>query len=161
MKRHVNQGSRRLWGLLRDISGRVVSMIRLMAFSLYISREPSHGIGFWVPRPIIATIIEALPEIGVNLEIDTRGLDYFEPGSAYLCDAVSGTLPYLRNLRLRLGTLCPAIFGADFDPSDPAKFFSNFQPVAALSLQTVVINCTPGVIFGAQANICGASQEVL
>ncbi|MCJ1365606.1 hypothetical protein MMC16_004731 [Acarospora aff. strigata] len=161
MMRHGNQGSKRLWGSLRDIVGKVASMIRLMTFSFYISPEPYHGIGFWIPRPIVATIIKALPETCVNLEIDTRGLDYLEPGSAHLCEAVRGTLPHLRNLRLRLSTLCPAIFGADFDPSDPAKFFPSFQPVGALALQTVVINCIPFTIYASQASICGTYHETL
>lgn len=160
-KRHGNQRSKRLWGLLRDISGKVASMIRLMTFSLWISPDPSYSIGFWLPRLIMATVIEALPETFVNLEIDTCGLDYFEPGSVHLCDAIRRTLPYLRNLRLRLRTLYPAIFGADFDPSGLTKFFSNFQPVAALSLQAVVIYCIPGAIHRARANICSTSQEAL
>lgn len=84
MRRHGNQGSKRLWGLLKDVSGKIATMIRLMTFSLYVSPEPRNGIGFWIPRPIIAKVIETLPESCVNLEIDTRGHDYSEPGSAHV-----------------------------------------------------------------------------
>lgn len=145
MSVHGSQGSNRLWASFRDICEKVASMTRLRTFSFHLSPRPSYRLEFsgcrWVPRPILALIIEALPDTCVNLEIDTFGLDCHEPGSAHLCEAIRGTLPHLRNLRLRLNTLCPAVFGTGFDPIDPAKFFSNFQPVASSSLHTVVIHC--------------------
>ena len=160
MRRHGSQGSQRLWGHLRDIATTLANMVGLISFALYISPE-KNNVGFWLPRSAIAAIIEALPESCFNLEIDSRGNDSSEPDSAHLCDAVSATLPRLQNLRLRLSTMCPAIFGAGFDSSAPAKFFSNFQPVATSTLQTVLINCVPGNIFGSRASICGPSQESL
>ncbi len=52
-----------------------------------------------------------------------------------------------------------AVTGTNFDPSKPSNYFSNFQLVAASSLQTVVMNCFPGVIFRSFSNICGVSRE--
>jgi hypothetical protein len=155
-----NQASEWIWGLLRGIPAKVASIVGLMSFLLYMSPEGFLNF-YWLPRPIIATIVEALPESCVSLEIESRGADYVKLGSAHLCDAVRVILPRLRNLRLRLSTLCPALFGTGFDHSSPGKFFTNFQPVAALSLQTLVINYVAGSIFGARANIYGASRESL
>lgn len=160
MRRVGSQGSQRLWSHLRDIATQVTQMAGLVSFSLHTSPEPNK-VGFWLPRPAIAAIIQALPQSCVNLEIDTRGRDSSEPGSAHLCAAIRATLPRVQNLRLRLSTMCPAIFGADFDSSAPAKFFSSFQPLATSTLETVLINCVPGNIFGSRAGICGPSQESL
>lgn len=148
----------RLWASLRDT---VASMTRLRTFSFQISPQSSYDIEFWVPKPILALIIEALPDTCVNLEIDTCGLDFHNPGSAHVCEAIRGTLPHLRSLRVRLNTLCPAVFGTGFDPTNPAKFFSNFQPVASSSLHTVVINCIAVLGRGGPSKICGTSPEVM
>ncbi len=67
MKRHGSQGSKRLWGLLTAVSGEDASTLRLMTFSLYVSPEPRSGMGFCIPRPVVAKLIEALPEFCVNL----------------------------------------------------------------------------------------------
>jgi hypothetical protein len=160
MRRFGSQASHRLWGHLRDIAAKVANMVGLVSFSLCTSPNPPKD-GFWLPRPAIAAIIEALPHSCVNLEIDTRGQDLSNPGHTHLCTAVRATLPRLLNLRLRLSTMRPAIFGAGFDSSAPAKFFSNFQPLAPSTLQTVLINCVPRSIFGSRAGICGPSQESL
>jgi F-box-like len=160
MQRSGSQGSKRLWGHLRDVATKVAKMVGLVTFSLYTSHKP-RNVGFWLPRPTIAAIVEALPESCVNLEIDTRGRDTSPSGSVHLCAAVRATLPRLRNLRLRLDTMCPAMFGDDFDPNDPAKFFSNYRPLATSSLQTVLVNCAAGSMFSSRASICGPSQESL
>lgn len=121
-----------------------------MTFSLYILPDPSHSIGFCIHRSTIATFIEALPETCINLEIDTRGLDYFEPGSsAHPCDVVKRILPCLRNLRLCLGILCPAVFGADFDSSElSVSFFQNFSQWLYCFSNTVYKPYTRCFIFG-------------
>lgn len=157
MKRNGSEESRALWQSLRRAPDKLVSMVNLETFSLTVSPEP-RTIGFWIPRPVIAQVIKALPEACVNLEIDARGNDYFEPGSGHVCDTLRGMLPRLRHLRLRLSTLCPAILGSGFNP-DEIESLSSFVPLAAPFLQTLVVNCIPRTIFGSQAHICGTFKE--
>ncbi|KAA6411221.1 MAG: hypothetical protein FRX48_04501 [Lasallia pustulata] len=158
MKRHGSQETKELWNQLQDISGKVSSMASLTTFSLTVSAQPS-AIGFWIPRPTILSFLKLLPETCVNLEIDTRGQDYFGPGSGHLCDTIQEIVPRLRHLRLRLSTLCPASFGRHFNSSDPTQYFTNYEPITASSLHTVTINCIPRAIFRSQAHICGTFQE--
>lgn len=158
MKRHGSQESNELWLHLRGLSSKIASMTSLTTFSLIVSAKP-YAMGFWIPRPTLQLLLKALPETCVNLEIDTRGQDYFEPGAGHLCDTVQDIFPRLQHLRLRLSTLCPAMLGSLFDPSDPARYFAKFKPAAAPSLQTVMINCIPRAIFRSQAHICRTFQE--
>lgn len=157
MKRNGSEESKTLWQLLRRTPDKLASMVNLRTFSITVSTEPN-AIGFWIPRPEIAQLIKALPEACVNLELDTWGKDYFEPGSGHICDTLRGMLPRLRHLRLRLSTLCPAILGNGFKP-DEVKSLSGFEPLAAPSLQTLVVNCIPRTFFGSQALICGTFKE--
>ncbi len=156
MKLTGSEESKVLWQHLRRTPDKLARMVNLKTFSLTVSTEPV-TIGFWIPRPVIAQIVEALPEACVNLEIDSRGNDYFEPGSGHICDTLRGMLPRLRHLRLRLSTLCPAFLGSGFKPE--FKSLSSFEPLAAPCLQTLVVNCIPRDIFGGQAHICGTFIE--
>jgi hypothetical protein len=157
MKLTGSKGSKVLWQHSRRTPDKLARMVNLKTFSLTVSTE-SVTIGFWIPRPVIAQIVEALPEACVNLEIDSRGNDYFKPGSGHICDTLRGMLPRLRHLRLRLSTLCPAFLGSGFKPEE-FKSMSSFEPLAAPCLQTLVVNCIPRDIFGGQAYICGTFIE--
>ncbi len=155
---HGSQESAKLWHLLEQLLNNLSEMNHLLTFSLTVS-PGSNAIGFWIPRPTITAITKALPGTCINIEIDTRGKDHFEPGSEDLCDALRAVLSRLQNLRLRVSTLCPAIFGHNFNLLEPTKGFYSFRPVAAPTLETLVINCIPGTIFGSQAHICNTFRE--
>jgi hypothetical protein len=157
-KHHGSQESAKLWHLLEQLLDNLSEMNHSLTFSLTVS-PGSNAIGFWIARPTITAITKALPGTCISIEIDTRGKDYFEPGSEHLCDVLRAILPRLQNLRLRVSTMCPAILGHNFNPFEPTKEFSLFRPVAAPNLETLVINCIPGTIFGSQAHICNTFRE--
>ena len=158
LKWRGSRESRRLWSLLHASADKIACMVKMVTFSITVSRRP-HTIGFWIPRPLIAKFVKILPKTCVNVEIDSRGDDYFEPGEAHLCDALRGILPRLRHLRLSVSTLCPAMLGEGFDPSRSGRVSSDFKPVAAPQLETLIVNCIPRTIFGSQAHICGTFRE--
>ena len=153
-----SQQSKELWFLLHVSVDKIATMVEMMTFSFNVSTLPK-AVGFWIPRPLITEFIKILPKTCVNVEIDSRGNDYSEPGDAHLCDALREILPRLRHLRLRLSTLCPAILGDGFSPAQSGDMLSNLRPVAAPQLKTLVINCIPRTILGSQAYICGTFQE--
>lgn len=158
MKQYGSRQSKDFWSILHFSVDKIASMVTMMTFSLIVSTKP-FAIGFWIPRPLITEIVQILPRTCVNLEIDSRGNDYLRPGDAHLCDALRNILPRLRHLRLRLSTLCPAILGDGFNPSQSTRALSNYKPEAAPQLETLIVNCIPGTIFGSQAHICGTFQE--
>ena len=158
MKQHGSQQSQHLWSLLYISADKIASMVTMITFSLTVSSHPN-AIGFWIPRPLISEFVKILPKTCVNVEIDSRGNDYFKPGDAHLCDALREILPRLRHLRVRLSTLCPAVLGDGFNPSRSGTMLSDFRPVVAPRLKTLIFNCIPRTIFGSQAHICGTFQE--
>jgi hypothetical protein len=64
----------------------------------------------------LADIIRSLPQQCCNLELDTQGKDRVESGCNHLCEAIRDAIPGLQRLRLRLGTLCEALFSAESAP---------------------------------------------
>jgi hypothetical protein len=83
---------------------------RLETFSLI-------GPGFFqwgnIPDNTLASVIDALPEACVNLELDTVGGDSagLNPESPHLCLRLRRILPRMKRVRLHLRHMCPAMFG--------------------------------------------------
>ena len=154
VERYGSQNAQVLWRLLNQLSCDLASMIRMTTFSLTISSD-SYARGFWIPKCTIATIIRALPEACVNLEIDTRDYEGPAPKPVHLCDDICAILPRLQNLRLCLTTICPAIFMDDYEPFQSRERQSSSKPVVAPFLRTFVVNCLPGSIFAYdQVGLC-------
>ena len=154
VERYGSQNAKVLWRLLQQLSCDLASMIRMTTFSLTISSD-SYARGFWIPKCTIATIIRALPEACVNMEIDTRDYEEPAPKPVHLCDDIRAILPRLQNLRLCLTTMCPAVFMNDHEPLDSGEHQSSSKPVIAPFLRTFVVNCLPGPIFAyGQASLC-------
>ena len=159
IRQHGSPAASVLWRRLQDLPAILSTTTHLRGFSLTVSDQPL-VLGFWIPRPRIASMVERLSRTCIALEIDTRGHDYAGPGSAHLCDALRTVLPHLQHLRLRLSTLCPAVFGLGFrlDGTTPDESPAELTP--APMLQTAVINGAtrlPGC--GGPAHVCGTFQE--
>ena len=127
----------------------LTQMVNLSTFSfIYNDRTCPNPRQEQIPGYIIAGLVDGLPMSCVNLEIDTHGLDDFEPLAAHLCDSLRHVLPRLQHLRLRMGWICPAIFvtGGTTETfvtglRDPGEL----RPVVASSLKTVVMNYRIGL----------------
>lgn len=143
--------TQQLWKGLEQVIENVGYMSQLTTCSLRVSRKSTVDPGFWVPRPLLARLVDALPQSCVNLEIDTSGMDFYAPGSAHLCDNIRAFLPRARNLRIRLSTLCHAMLKAAPTPPEPMEY--------PLNLETLVINCIPRTIYGSQSLACGSFSE--
>lgn len=135
-------------------------MTGLVSFSLCIHKFPrdgrtkKHMAGplegpqeAWINTGTIAALLAALPLSCVDLELDTRGREdnracNFYPvyGSTHLCPVIRDLLPRLRDLRLRLGTLCSHLFIAHGNDSDLGEGYS--QAARLLSL-TMNLNIEP------------------
>lgn len=94
-----------LWHLTsEDLAVRILpSLTRLESFSLRVLRGINH---FWLPRPLLATLLSSLPDTCTSVELDTCGSDRGEPGTVHPCEAIRDMLPRLHHLRLDLSTLC-------------------------------------------------------
>ena len=157
LNRYGSQNAQVLWRLLNQLSYDLTNMIRMTTFSLTISSN-SYARGFWIPRCTIATIIRALPEACVNMEVDTRDYEELVPKPVHLCDDIRAIVPRLQNLRLCLTTMCPALFMNNYEPLDSGEHQSSSKPVIAPFLKTFVVNCLPGPIFTSeQAGLCTPS----
>ncbi|KAK2762728.1 hypothetical protein FQN54_000902 [Arachnomyces sp. PD_36] len=153
LKKNLSPGSKTICRNLANLAEKVNRMDHLSTFSLVLESEGAAGMGFWIPRPTIAHIIDNLPAPCVNLEVDTKGIDHCEPGNAHLCDSLQVILPRLQHFRLRLRLLCPAIFGEGFTTDGTVENESNFKPISAPHLKTLMINCV-----SKNSKVCGTLQ---
>ncbi|KAH7109863.1 hypothetical protein B0J11DRAFT_234535 [Dendryphion nanum] len=108
------------------------TLTRLTTFSINLVGIPYESIHF--PPSVIVKILESLPDSVVNLEIDTVGSDlelssrrHSERPDIHVCDYLSKLIPRLEILRLRIGSMCPALFSS-LEPS------STHQPVSRLRI---------------------------
>ena len=155
MKRNGSSETKVLWSRLQDLATMISKMSLLSVFSFVLTGDYPARLGFWIPRPIIASMIENLSKSCLNIEIDTKGEDRLGTGSLHLCDKIRDVLPRLQHFRVRLGTCCPAMFCASLSIIDTTEDRS-----AASSLKTVIVNCAtryPGC--GGSARLCGFSED--
>ncbi|KAJ8070644.1 hypothetical protein OCU04_001015 [Sclerotinia nivalis] len=138
-------GTRQLWDQLQRFAELLPDFSNLATFSLNVVSKGKNG--FWIPRPLIASLIIALPQTCVAVQIDTQGQDLAEPKSAHLCNAIRTILPRLQHLRLRLSTICNSLFQAEA------------ETIRAPSLETLLINCLGKSVQGHQTRLCGSFQE--
>ena len=132
------QGSRAtqaLWKDMESFATLICTMCNLTTFSLILEPTPGEAAkhGFWIHLRCLLTLLEALPKSVSNLELDLGLLDAARDGGPrHVCHALSRLLPQLRHLRLRLGTLCAALFDLGEEAS------------TAPHLETLVINTSMG-----------------
>jgi hypothetical protein len=90
------------------------SMQRLDTFSIFLDDQVDSRC--YLPGPVLARIVHALPPSLLHLELDTACIDRInedKPASDpadHLCLAISDHLPRLESLRLRLSCLCLSLF---------------------------------------------------
>lgn len=102
-----SESTQRFWQLMGELSCQLPKFDCLHTFSLQVRNGRN---GFWIPRPLIATLLSSLPASCASVEIDTLGCDYAEPGSVHLCDTISNVLPILKHVRLNLSNICAKAF---------------------------------------------------
>lgn len=99
----ASQSTQHFWQLMEELSCTLPKLDCLHTFSLQVLNGRN---GFWIPRPLIATLLLSLPASCASVEIDTLGCDYTEPGPVHLCDTISNILPNLKHVRLNLSNIC-------------------------------------------------------
>ncbi|KAJ2990542.1 hypothetical protein NUW58_g2896 [Xylaria curta] len=129
-----NSNLRKLCSLIGDIKPATISISIDMPFPYAATSE-------------VASIVNSLPESCTGLEIDVRHSSSFNPNLApaaipeipqahpHLCDSIRAVLRRLKHLRLRLPTLCPAIFSANPPGQDLRR-----RAIHAPLLKTCLIN---------------------
>ena len=105
--------------------------------------------GFWIHSGVANMVLQSLTSSVENLELDLG--EYQFPGNNVddhdRCARLRERLPRLRSLRLRLGSLCPALFyEGDEDHSDHAQ-----TSVTAPHLETLVMNMDLGQGYSTSA----------
>jgi len=90
------------------------SLERLDTFSIFLDDQVD--LRCYVPGPVLARIVRALPPSLLHLELDTECIDRIyedKPVSDHndhLCLAISDHMPRLQSLRLRLSCICLNLF---------------------------------------------------
>jgi hypothetical protein len=117
---------------------------KLKSFSLRLEESSYRS----VPRATLIELLEALPEICTNLELDTGAQDHREEQEkAHVCEAIRGLLPHMQNVRIRIGAMCSAMFGIGNSSSD------GFKPIALPNIRSLVVSCA--IFNGQQVQCCG------
>lgn len=111
----------------------------------------------------IASIIASLPTLCTSLELDMRydgnvwvwplpDISTIPRSDCHLCDSIRSVLPRLRHLRLRLPTLCAALF------SDPSSTHGPGHAVSAPNLKTCLISLSMGIPSGVCGRVPGTTS---
>lgn len=137
----ASETTQQLWHLFKEaLAARTLpSLPRLESFTLRVLRGINH---FWLPRPLLATLLSSLPDTCTSVEIDTFGSDRGEPGTVHLCEAIRDMLPRLHRLRLDLSTVC-------------AKTWKLVAPCPQLA--SLTISCFAGGYYNSR--LCGSYAE--
>ncbi len=172
MQREGSAESKAPWARLSDMAALITGsgsgggcgsagsgMANLATFLLRVSDRTGGATGFSIPRPLFALLIASMPSTCVNIDVNTQGHDFAEPGaglesgsgsggfaaSRHLCNTLRAVLPRLHHLRLRIKVLCPAVFAAGYragcttdddnnDDDDDEASFAGPTAAAAASL---------------------------
>ncbi|KAI1120349.1 hypothetical protein F5Y10DRAFT_258610 [Nemania abortiva] len=144
-----------------------LTMLRGLCPAIKEMRPTTLSISVDIPFPFsaaseVASILESLPASCTSLEVDLRHSSRISSKLArvaaqprpHLCESIRAVLPRLRHLRLRLPTLCPAIFS-----TSPSQQDVHQTPVHSPKLRTCLINLSlrePRYVNqGAWATTCG------
>ncbi|OAL43204.1 hypothetical protein IQ07DRAFT_685784 [Pyrenochaeta sp. DS3sAY3a] len=127
----------------------------LVSFSLVIEGAVEW---YMLRRTTITGLVNALPPSCINLELDTNGYDYMDDESIHVCETIRRILPRMRNVRLRLGAMCSALFGSGQSPVpiDAHKGSSSGSAdwVTLKNIESLVVSC--GTILGGELLLrCG------
>lgn len=141
---HVPNRFSKFRRLLERMAPLVSEFQTLASFSLYMEGEFER----WIPRRIIVSLQEALPQTCSNLELDmppdgvlSFAYNKHNRESVHLCDAVRHLLPRMRHVRIRLPKTCSAMFGTDCTDDSEAGAGDNFAAIALPKLKSLVVNC--------------------
>lgn len=135
----ASESTRQLWQLLEELGSALPFLGRLQIFSLQVMSGRNR---FWIPRPLLSTLLSKLPVNCTSVEIDTFGSDRAKPGTSHLCETIRNTLPKLEHLRLNLSTLCAKAWQVE---------------VQCPKLLTFTISCFAGGYYNSR--LCGSYVE--
>jgi hypothetical protein len=92
----------------------LASLSKLNTFSICLDNQVDSRC--YLPGPVLARIVRALPPSVVHLELDTEGIDRgwehnpAENPAQHLCLAINDRMQNLESLRLRLSAVCTDLF---------------------------------------------------
>ncbi|KAL8671885.1 MAG: hypothetical protein Q9168_003622 [Polycauliona sp. 1 TL-2023] len=107
-------------------------MEKLSTFSITVDAESGEALkhGFWFHLRHLDVLLKALPASLIHLELDLAFRDIpGDGGPMHLCPTIRLLLPHLKDLRLRLRTVCEALFAS---PTD--------APLRASNLDSLTMN---------------------
>ncbi|KAI1932908.1 hypothetical protein LOZ65_000515 [Ophidiomyces ophidiicola] len=124
---------------LRRFSGLLSKLERLSTLSFHVSS----GFLYDISHGILLSLVQALPESCVNLEIDTHHYDVPSAAVAdgHLCEQIRHILPRMRHVRLSLRYICSALIGTGPLLPCPANDAKIFSPIALPNIQNLVVSC--------------------
>lgn len=116
----------------------IAHMETLESFCLTTHPEAPQG-QLAILRSTISTVLKALPESCVNLELATRGGEGDTVGGVegvptHLCEDIRGLLPRMHHVHIDLASVCDGMLGT-WDPGHV------FRPVGLACIQSLHIDC--------------------
>jgi len=147
------------------LATKIRELVNLSSFSLYSPFRQAASIS----RGAIISLLEALPSSCASLELDTAGYDGRHSDrnddEAHICDSLRAVLPRMRYARIRISTMCSAMFGFGPDPhinnnfpdaSEDEDEDARFQPISLKNMRSLLVNCVSENWYALQR--CSASD---
>lgn len=143
----------------------IASLTNLSTFSAYVL-PGAHSYWHFEPELLIS-IVEALPESCVNLELDLRGHNQISyprsSSSPHLCDSLRHILPRMRQVRLVLSTTCSTLFedGAQLASKDENESESTSRAnfISLPRMETLLVSCTDHRDLALRSGLCGQKNK--
>lgn len=117
-----------LWKDLEEVAVAISEMESLSTLSVKVDAEPGEAFrpGFWLHLRSFDILLKSLPASLIHLEVDLAFRD--TPGNGgpmHLCPTIRLLLPQLKELRLRLRTVCKALLNTPLRASNLENFVMN------------------------------------
>lgn len=125
-------GMKNAYDHLDALCGCLGSLPKLTTFSIFLEDQVDSRC--YLPGPVLARIVRALPPSLLHLELDTECVDrIFEEkfsceSDDHLCLAINDRIPHLETLRLRISCLCSDLFRS-LSPSATPQISSKLRRV--------------------------------
>jgi hypothetical protein len=136
------------------LSAALSGLHNLSAFSLSILNEGDARY-LDMGASALVSLVDALPESCVSLEIHASRTTMPRKGEPQLCDSIRRILPRMEHVQLYMGYMCSALFGEEpLLPLPPnSSLGGRFAPVSLPNIQTLAIHCYHAKFHGTTCGV--------
>jgi hypothetical protein len=125
-------------GRLRLLPYVIAKLSTLTSFSFICApkeRRPQ------VTPGLVISLLNALPESCVDLELDTGPFTVTSTSPTHICDSLRRIFPRMRRVRLYLRSSCSSLFEGPPESQIVGDTEPKLQPISLLNMETLTANC--------------------